>query len=96
MKIRGDVAQTLQGLSYKVCFTNIANIFHTGIICSSVCDMRHYTSETCFYATGTCEIIRLYPAKETEAFNLLQTALPTKWTIVHFIGPQKLQIFSGN
>ena len=40
-KNRLDLAQSLQGLSYMVCSSNIAKIFRTQIICSSFWDIRH-------------------------------------------------------
>ena len=50
------MVQNLQGLSSKVCPTNIANIFGTQIIYSSFWDVRHYTPEAYCHVTRTHEV----------------------------------------
>ena len=53
------MAQNLQGISYEVCFTNVATILRTRNIHSSFWNVCHYTPSDCCYATMIYEI-RLY------------------------------------
>ena len=58
-----DVVQTLHGISYEVCSTNIATSFHTWIIYSSFEDTHGYTPAGCCLCCYVMRIyeIRLYP-----------------------------------
>ena len=51
-----DVAQNLQGLSYRVCSTNIATIFRTRISYSSFWEMLQYTPTAFCYVDEDYEI----------------------------------------